>query len=124
MFLSRRTGIVGEKLSNLKTSPFLDDFWSGISYSFTCYSEYWHVANRPVKYNGVDIIPIQFLKAVLPDPGDLAKTIPAETSIGCRIKGIKDGKEQTYYVTTIAVTRLHLRKPEHRAFHTLQACLP
>ncbi len=52
----------------------------------------------PIIYNGVEIVPIQFLKAVLPDPGELGENYVGETSIGCRIKGIKDGKEKTYYV--------------------------
>lgn len=52
----------------------------------------------PVMYNGMEIIPIQFLKAVLPDPGELGKNYKGQTSIGCRIKGIKDGKEKTYAV--------------------------
>jgi saccharopine dehydrogenase (NAD+, L-lysine-forming) len=52
----------------------------------------------PIKYKGIDIIPLEFLKAVLPDPGDLGENYTGETSIGCRIKGIKNGKEQTYYV--------------------------
>jgi len=51
-----------------------------------------------VEYNGVKIVPIQFLKAVLPNPGDLGENYTGWTSIGCRIKGIKDGKEKTYYV--------------------------
>ena len=52
----------------------------------------------PVKYKGVDVIPLEFLKAVLPDPGDLGENYTGQTSIGCRIKGIKDGKERTYYI--------------------------
>ena len=52
----------------------------------------------PVMYNGVEIVPIQFLKAVLPNPGDLGENYTGETSIGCRISGIKDGKERTYYI--------------------------
>ena len=51
-----------------------------------------------VEYNGQKIVPIQFLKAVLPDPGELGENYTGETSIGCRIKGIKDGKEKTYYI--------------------------
>jgi saccharopine dehydrogenase (NAD+, L-lysine-forming) len=51
-----------------------------------------------VEYNGVKIVPIQFLKAVLPNPGDLGENYTGWTSIGCRIKGIKDGVEKTYYV--------------------------
>ncbi|MBP3331007.1 MAG: saccharopine dehydrogenase family protein [Tidjanibacter sp.] len=52
----------------------------------------------PVMYNGVEIVPLQFLKAVLPDPKSLGSNYTGETSIGCRIKGIKDGKEHTYYI--------------------------
>ena len=52
----------------------------------------------PVKYKGVDIIPLEFLKEVLPNPGDLGENYTGETSIGCRIRGLKDGKEKTYYV--------------------------
>jgi saccharopine dehydrogenase (NAD+, L-lysine-forming) len=51
-----------------------------------------------VEYNGVKIVPIQFLKAVLPNPGDLGENYTGWTSIGCRIRGIKDGQEKTYYV--------------------------
>jgi saccharopine dehydrogenase (NAD+, L-lysine forming) len=51
-----------------------------------------------VEYNGQKIVPIQFLKAVLPNPGDLGENYTGQTSIGCRIKGLKDGKEVSYYV--------------------------
>ena len=51
-----------------------------------------------VEYNGQKIVPIQFLKAVLPDPGELGENYTGQTSIGCRIKGIKDRKERTYYI--------------------------
>jgi saccharopine dehydrogenase (NAD+, L-lysine-forming) len=53
---------------------------------------------KPVLYNGVEIVPIRFLKAILPDPGSLGEDYTGETSIGCRIRGVKDGKERTYYV--------------------------
>ena len=46
----------------------------------------------------VKIVPLQFLKAVLPNPQDLGENYEGQTSIGCRIRGIKDGKERTYYV--------------------------
>jgi len=51
-----------------------------------------------VEFNGQKIVPIQFLKAVLPNPGDLGENYKGWTSIGCRIRGIKDGKEKTYYI--------------------------
>jgi saccharopine dehydrogenase (NAD+, L-lysine-forming) len=53
---------------------------------------------EPVKFKGMDIVPLEFLKAVLPDPGELGENYSGETSIGCRIRGLKDGKEQTYYI--------------------------
>ena len=46
----------------------------------------------------VKIVPLQFLKAVLPNPQDLGENYEGETSIGCRIRGIKDGRERTYYI--------------------------
>ncbi|MEN6588673.1 MAG: saccharopine dehydrogenase family protein [Proteiniphilum sp.] len=51
-----------------------------------------------VEYNGQKIVPIQFLKAVLPDPGELGENYTGQTSIGCRIRGIKDGRERTCYI--------------------------
>ena len=53
---------------------------------------------QPIDYNGMQIVPLQFLKAVLPNPQDLGANYDGETSIGCRIRGMKDGKEHTYYV--------------------------
>ncbi len=53
---------------------------------------------EPINYQGMEIVPLQFLKAVLPEPSDLGENYTGETSIGCQIKGIKDGKERTYYV--------------------------
>lgn len=52
----------------------------------------------PINYNGMEIVPIQFLKAVLPDPKELGENYTGQTSIGCRIRGIRDGKEHTYYI--------------------------
>ena len=56
------------------------------------------LADDPTKTAKVKIVPLQFLKAVLPNPQDLGENYEGETSIGCRIRGIKDGKERTYYV--------------------------
>ncbi|NLL27304.1 MAG: saccharopine dehydrogenase family protein [Bacteroidales bacterium] len=53
---------------------------------------------KPIIYKGIEIVPLQFLKAVLPDPGSLGENYKGETSIGCQIRGIKDGKDRTYYV--------------------------
>ena len=52
-----------------------------------------------VDYNGTKIVPLQFLKAVLPNPQDLGENYHGETSIGCRISGIdKENHHLTYYI--------------------------
>lgn len=53
---------------------------------------------KPINYEGKEIVPLQFLKAVLPEPASLGKGYTGQTSIGCQIRGIKDGKERTYYI--------------------------
>jgi saccharopine dehydrogenase (NAD+, L-lysine-forming) len=53
---------------------------------------------EPVNFNGMQIVPLEFLKAVLPAPEELGENYTGFTSIGCRIRGVKDGKERTYYV--------------------------
>ena len=55
----------------------------------------------PVKFNGVEIVPIQFLKALLPDPASLGPRTKGKTNIGCIFEGIKDGKSVRYYVYNI-----------------------
>ena len=56
---------------------------------------------EPLDYNGQQIVPLQFLKAVLPDPGSLGPLTHGRTCIGCLVKGLKDGKEKEYYVYNI-----------------------
>ena len=62
----------------------------------------------PVQYQGAEIIPIQFLKAVLPEPASLGPLTKGRTCIGCvmkgikdGMKGIKDGKEKQIYIYNI-----------------------
>ena len=53
---------------------------------------------EPIMYEGKEIIPLQFLKAVLPDPASLGPRTVGKTNIGCIIIGKKDGKDKTYYL--------------------------
>jgi saccharopine dehydrogenase (NAD+, L-lysine-forming) len=55
----------------------------------------------PIDYNGQQIVPLQFLKAVLPDPASLGPLTRGRTCIGCLIKGIKDGRKKKYYIYNI-----------------------
>lgn len=56
---------------------------------------------EPIEFEGKMIQPIQFLKAVLPDPASLGPRTKGKTNIGCIIRGIKDGKPRTYYVYNV-----------------------
>jgi len=47
------------------------------------------------------VIPLQFLKSVLPDPASLGPRTKGRTCIGCIVRGIKDGKEKLVYVYNI-----------------------
>lgn len=53
---------------------------------------------KPIIFEGKEIVPLQFLKAVLPEPSDLGENYTGETSIGCQIKGIKSGEDRSYYI--------------------------
>jgi saccharopine dehydrogenase (NAD+, L-lysine-forming) len=56
---------------------------------------------EPIIYEGKVIVPLQFLKAVLPDPASLGPRTKGKTNIGCIMQGIKDGKPVTYYVYNV-----------------------
>ena len=56
----------------------------------------------PIMYQGVEIVPLQFLKAVLPEPASLGETTKGKTNIGVIVTGLgKDGKEKTLYIKNI-----------------------
>ncbi len=55
----------------------------------------------PIMFEGKEIVPLQFLKAVLPDPASLGPRTKGKTNIGCIVQGIKDGKPRNYYVYNI-----------------------
>ena len=56
---------------------------------------------EPIMYEGKEIIPLQFLKAVLPDPASLGSRTVGKTNIGCIFIGKKDGKEKKLYIYNV-----------------------
>lgn len=56
---------------------------------------------EPIMYEGKEIIPLQFLKAVLPDPSSLGPRTKGKTNIGCIFIGKKDGKEKKLYIYNV-----------------------
>lgn len=55
----------------------------------------------PVEFQGQQIVPIQFLKALLPDPSTLGPRTKGKTCIGCHVTGIKDGKPRSVFLYNI-----------------------
>jgi len=53
---------------------------------------------EPIMYNGQEIVPIQLLAQMLPDPSSLGPRTKGRTCIGCVVKGLKDGKERIIYL--------------------------
>jgi len=56
---------------------------------------------EPIMYEGRPIVPLQFLKAVLPDPATLGPRTKGKTNIGCIFTGVKDGKPRNYYLYNV-----------------------
>lgn len=55
----------------------------------------------PVEFEGHKIVPLKFLKALLPDPAKLGTNYTGKTNIGCMIEGSRGGKPRRYYVYNI-----------------------
>ncbi|MDD2653316.1 MAG: saccharopine dehydrogenase family protein [Sulfurimonas sp.] len=53
---------------------------------------------EPVEHKGMKIIPIEFLKTLLPDPASLGARTKGKTNIGIVAEGIKDGKKRKIYI--------------------------
>lgn len=66
-----------------------------------CLENVGMLSTEPVEFDGKQIVPIQFLKALLPDPASLGPRTVGKTNIGCIFQGKKDGKEKTIYIYNV-----------------------
>ena len=55
----------------------------------------------PIQFEGRQIVPLRFLKAVLPEPSSLGKNYKGKTNIGCMIEGVKAGRRKKIYIYNI-----------------------
>ncbi len=56
---------------------------------------------EPVEYEGHQIVPLKFLKALLPDPASLGPRTKGKTCIGCLIEGVKDGQKKRIFIYNV-----------------------
>lgn len=55
----------------------------------------------PVDYEGHPVVPVRFLKALLPDPSSLGPQYRGKTCIGCLLEGVRDGKPRTVFIYNV-----------------------
>ncbi|MDR0805109.1 MAG: saccharopine dehydrogenase family protein [Oscillospiraceae bacterium] len=88
-------------IKGIKRIRFFMTFGQSYLTHLKCLENVGMTAIKPIIYEGREIIPLQFLKAVLPDPASLAGRTVGKTNIGCIYKGKKNGLDKAYYVYNV-----------------------
>ncbi len=88
-------------IKGIKRIRFFMTFGQSYLTHLKCLENVGMTSIEPIEFEGKQIVPLQFLKAVLPDPASLGPRTKGKTNIGCIFTGIKDGKEKTYYVYNV-----------------------
>jgi len=88
-------------ISGVKRIRFFMTFGQSYLTHLKCLENVGMTSIEPIDYNGMPIVPLQFLKAVLPDPSSLGPRTHGKTNIGCIFRGIKDDREKTYYLYNV-----------------------
>ena len=92
---------LGKNFPEVERIRFFMTFGQSYLTHMSCLENVGMLSTVPVKYQGVDIVPIQFLKALLPDPASLGERTVGKTNIGCIFTGEKDGKEKKLYIYNV-----------------------
>lgn len=92
---------LGINIKGIKRIRFFMTFGQSYLTHLKCLENVGMTSIEPIEFEGKKIVPLQFLKAVLPDPATLGARTKGKTNIGCIFKGIKDGEEKTYYVYNV-----------------------
>ena len=82
-------------------------FWMTFSHKYLTYLNVLQnvgmTSIKPITFRGIEIQPLHFLKAVLPDPASLGPRTKGKTNIGCLMQGVKNGKSKSYYIYNVCV---------------------
>ena len=90
-------------IKGIKRIRFFMTFGQSYLTHLKCLENVGMTSIKPINFNGMEIVPLQFLKAVLPDPASLGPRTKGKTNIGCIMQGVKDGKPVRYYVYNVCV---------------------
>ena len=92
---------LAKNIKGVKRIRFFMTFGQSYLTHMKCLENVGMLSTTPILFEGHKIVPIQFLKALLPDPSSLGPRTKGKTNIGCIFQGKKDGKERKYYVYNI-----------------------
>ena len=88
-------------IKGIKRIRFFMTFGQSYLTHLKCLENVGMTSIEPIMYEGKEIVPLQFLRAVLPDPASLGPRTVGKTNIGCICQGKKDGKDVKYYVYNV-----------------------
>ena len=88
-------------IKGIKRIRFFMTFGQSYLTHLKCLENVGMTSIEPIEFEGRQIIPLQFLKAVLPDPSSLGPRTKGKTNIGCIFRGKKDGKEKNLYIYNV-----------------------
>ena len=92
---------LGRNMPEVKRIRFFMTFGQSYLTHMKCLENVGMLSTTPIDFNGQQIVPIQFLKELLPDPASLGPRTVGKTNIGCIFTGIKDGKERSIYIYNV-----------------------
>ena len=92
---------LAENIPEVKRIRFFMTFGQSYLTHMNCLENVGMLSTTPIEFEGQQIVPIKFLKALLPDPASLGPRTHGKTNIGCIFTGKKDGKEKTYYIYNV-----------------------
>ncbi len=92
---------LARNIKGVKRIRFFMTFGQSYLTHMKCLENVGMLSTTPIDFNGQKIVPIQFLKALLPDPASLGPRTVGKTNIGCIFTGIKDGKEKTIFIYNV-----------------------
>ena len=89
---------LAKNIKGVKRIRFFMTFGQSYIQHMNCLQNVGMLSTTPINFEGKEIVPIQFLKALLPDPATLGPRTKGKTNIGCIFTGVKDGKKRTIYI--------------------------
>ncbi len=92
---------LAKNIPHIKRIRFFMTFGQSYLTHMNCLQNVGMLNTTPIMFEGHEIVPIKFLKALLPDPASLGPRTVGKTNIGCIFRGIKDGKERSVYIYNI-----------------------